>query len=226
MNDELRTPMSALVGAAEHLRRAATSPQARAHIATLVQASEVLKLVLDDFSDLDRLENGRLRIFAKPSDPREIARGVVSAFRTAAQDKNLELFLDVAPDTPAYVELDALRVRQVLFNLLANAVRYTQHGGVRMRLTAQTHAADRARLNFVVADTGPGMSRAHLAAIFSRARIAGEGKGPGLGLAISLRLAQLMGGALTARSDLGQGSMFSFTIDVKIAVRREPASAA
>lgn len=227
MNDELRTPMTALVGAAEHLRRAAASPQARAHIATLVQAGEVLKLVLDDLSDLDRLENGELRVETKPADPREIARSVVSAFRATAQDKHLELFLDVAPDMPAKVEIDPLRVRQVLFNLLANAVRFTTHGGVRVGLRAErSEKPDCARLVFEVADTGAGMSRSQLALIFGRGRVGNDGDGPGLGLAISLRLARLMGGQLQAKSDLGEGSVFWFAIDAAvIAAARQPSAA-
>jgi signal transduction histidine kinase len=216
MNDELRTPMTALIGAAEHLRRAAATPQARAHIATLAQAGEVLKLVLDDLSDLDRLENGRLPIDNKPTDPRSLVKSVVSAFRAAAQDKNLELFLDVAPDLPALVEIDPLRVRQVLFNLVANAVRYTTSGGVRVRLSAQPTDAARVRLNFIVADTGQGMSRAQMANVLKRDRVCADGEGPGLGLAISLKLARLMGGQLQAKSEIGQGSVFSLTLEASI----------
>lgn len=224
MNDELRTPMTALIGAAEHLRRCAATPEARAHISTLVQAGEVLKLVLDDLSDLDRLENGQLRIDPKPADPRELLRSVVSAFHAAAQDKHLELFLDIAPETPAAVEIDALRVRQVLFNLLANAVRYTAHGGVRVRLAVQPGSVTgRARLVFVVADTGAGMSRSQLALIFGQGRFNADGEGPGLGLAISLRLAKLMGGQLAARSELGQGSVLSLVLEAPICLRRSAA---
>ena len=223
MNAELRTPMQALIGAAEHLRRVAATPQARAHIATLAQAGEVLKLVLDDLSDLDRLENGQLRIKSKHADPREIVRGVVAAFKPAAQDKEIELFLDIAGDVPALVELDPLRVRQVLFNLVANAVRYTTHGGVRVTLRAQPSADGRTKLAFSVADTGSGMSRAQLATIFGRGRLSVGGEGPGLGLSISLRLAKLMGGQLQARSDLGQGSMFNFSLDVPVAAARSAA---
>jgi signal transduction histidine kinase len=227
MNDEMRTPMAALIGAAEHLRRAAQSPQARAHIATLVQAGEVLKLVLDDLSDLDRLENGQLRVEAKPADPREVLRGVISAFRPAAQDKQLELFVDVAPDIPAAVEIDAARVRQVLFNLLANAVRYTIHGGVRVRVSAEpSEDAGKTRLAFMIADTGAGMSRSQLALIFGRDRLATDGGGPGLGLAISLRLAKLMGGKITAKSELGEGSVFVFTLDAPVVQARASQSAA
>jgi signal transduction histidine kinase len=212
MNDELRTPLAALTGAAEHLRRAAQSPEARLHIGALVQAGDVLRLVLDDLSDLDQLENGQVKIELKPADPRDIARGVVSAFRAAAADKGLELFLDIAPETPAQVEIDPLRVRQILFNLIANAVRYTTHGGVRVRLQVQKAATPgRIRLGFVVADTGMGMSRSQLALVFGRGRVGAEG--PGLGLAISLRLARLMGAKLAGRSELGEGSVFSFVIE-------------
>lgn len=226
MNSELRTPMAALIGAAEHLHRAAATPAARAHIATLVQAGEVLKLVLDDLSDLDRLENGQVRIEIKPADPREVLRSVTSAFKAAAQDKQLELFVDVSADTPALVEMDAARVRQILFNLLANAVRFTTHGGVRARLSLQPAPREGvARLVFSVADTGAGLSRSQLALIFGRNRVAPGGEGPGLGLAISLRLARLMGGHLAARSELGEGSAFSFTLDAPIVSARRGAAA-
>ncbi|MBL8545842.1 MAG: hypothetical protein JNL81_05220 [Hyphomonadaceae bacterium] len=225
MNDEMRTPMTALVGAAEHLRRAAQSPQARAHIATLVQASEVLRLVLSDLSDLDRLENGQLRIDAKPADPRELLRSVVSAFRAAAQDKQLELFVDVDPALPPHLVLDAGRVRQILFNLLANAIRYTTHGGVRVRMSAQPIDASRVRLTVVVADTGAGMSRSQLALIFGRERLSADGEGPGIGLSISLRLARLMGGKLVAKSELGEGSVFSFTLDAPVVAARATSAA-
>jgi signal transduction histidine kinase len=226
MNDELRTPMQALIGAAEHLRRAAASPEARAHIATLAQAGEVLKLVLNDLSDLDQLENGLVRIEAKPADPREIARGVVSAFRAAAQDKHLELFLDVTRQMPASVQIDAPRVRQILFNLLANAVRYTTHGGVRVSVNARaSETPNHVRLNFIIADTGAGMSRAQLAQVFGRERVSAEGEGPGLGLAISMRLARLMGGQLNAKSDLGEGSVFTLTLDAPVALARTSSAA-
>lgn len=224
MKDELRTPMAALIGSAEELRRAAVSPQARSHIAALVQAGEVLRLVFDDLSDLDKLENGELKIDAKPCDPRDLVRSVVAAFKTTAQDKNLELFVDISADVPTLVEIDALRVRQILFNLLANAIRYTTHGGVRLRLQAQAALDSRkVRLGFVVADTGAGMSRSQLAMVFKRERVNGEGPGAGLGLAICHRLAKLMGGQLGAKSEIGQGSVFSFVLEAPIAAQRSVA---
>ena len=112
---------------------------------------------------------------------------------------------------------------QVLFNLLANAIRYTSHGGVRVRLAVQPGSApSRARLVFVVADTGAGMSRSQLALIFGQGRF-DDGEGPGLGLAISMRLAKLMGGQLAARSELGQGSVLSLVLEAPICARRSAA---
>ena len=181
MRDELRTPMTTLIGAAEHLQRAAQSPEARAAIGALVQSSEVLKLVLDDLSDLDHLENGQVKIESKPTDPRDLARGLVAAFRTAAHDKNLELFLDIDASLPAYVEIDPLRVRQVLANLLSNAIRHTSHGGVRVRVQSQAVSADSVRLGFTVADTGAGMSRSQLALVFNRHASPAMARGRGLG---------------------------------------------
>lgn len=224
MNDEMRTPMQALIGAAEHLRRAAATPDARAHIGMLAQAGEVLKLVLDDLSDLDQLENGLVRIEPKPADPREIARGVVNAFRPAAQDKHLELFLDMPRQEPLLVAIDPLRVRQVLFNLVANAVRFTTHGGVRVSFNARaSETPGRVYLSFIVADTGQGLSQAQLAQIFSRERTMAGGDGPGLGLSISLRLARLMGGRLNAKSEPGEGSVFTFTLEAPLAAARDAA---
>lgn len=223
MNDELRTPMQALIGAAEHLRRMPANPELRLHIETLSQAGDVLKLVLEDISDLDRLENNRLRIEAKPADPREIVRSVVSAFRAPAQDKHIELFLDISANVPASVTIDAARARQVLFNLLANAIRFTTHGGVRVRLSAQaSERAGHVRLSFSVADTGCGMSRSQLAMVFARPQIgATPAQGAGLGLAISLKLARLMGGRIQARSELEQGSVFSLLLETPVAALAE-----
>lgn len=219
VNDELRTPMAVLAGAAEYLSRSAVSPQARAQIGMLTQAGEVLRLALEDLSDLDRLENGQLSIAPAAADPRALARGVVNAFRAAAQDKHLELFLDVAAQTPALVEIDARRVRQVLFNLLANAVSYTQHGGVRVRVGVELGGGDgRVRLKFSIADTGAGLSRSQLALIFRGKGESAEMQGA-LGLAISLRLAALMGGKITASSELGSGSVFALILEAPVLER-------
>lgn len=222
MNDELRTPLAALQGAAEYLRRVASSPQARAHLANLKQASDGLQLVLDDISALERSD--ALASDPAPADPRELARGIVSSFRAAAQDKNLELFLDIAPDAPSLVAVDSARLRQILSNLVSNAVRYTSHGGVRVTLAANaSETPGIMRLRFEVSDTGRGLSRAHLAVLFGRNR---SSVGEGQGLAISLRLARLMDASLTAKSELGQGAVFTLALDAPVVAGAEARSAA
>ncbi len=122
-----------------------------------------------------------------------------------------------------------MRVRQILFNLVSNAVKFTHHGGVRIRLQAQaSDQPERVRLGFLVADTGIGMSRSHLAVLFNRERVAANssaGKGPGLGLAISLRLARLMGGRIGAKSELGGGSSFSLVLEAPMLAPAVPAIA-
>lgn len=220
MNDGLRTPMIALVGAAELVRRtAAATPQARASVASLTQATDVLRAAVAGLANLDDPEHRQTPVDSKPTDLHELVRGTVNAFRTAADDKNLELFLDIAPGAPLTVELDGLTVRQILYSLLSNAVRYTGHGGVRLHLSAQPLQEDeRVRLRFVISDTGAGMSRAHLALIFSEKSCGEEG---GLGLASSIRLARRMGGHLAAKSELGQGSVFCLTIDAAVTAHCE-----
>lgn len=228
MHDELRTPMAALAGAVEHLRRAQLPREAQAQLETLLQAGEVVRTAITDFSDLDQLESGRLAITPRPCDPRDLVRNVVAAFRAAAHDKGLELFLDIADNVPEQVEIDPVRVRQILSNLLSNAVRYTLSGGVRVRLQARPGgAAGRVRLGFAVADTGAGMSRSKIALLFGREGAPISGEKGGLGLPISIRLARLMGGQIAARSELGQGTMASFVLEAPvIAVKRKRESAA
>jgi len=203
----LRTPLAALKGATEHLRRTAATPNARLHINQLAQACNVVELALGDLA----LSAGALRIEVAPCDPRELLRGVINAYRPAAQDKHLELFADIASGTPALLELDALRVRQVLCNLLSNAVRGTAHGGVRVRLSVEPLEREGfVRLAFYVADTGAGMSRSQLAILFESA------DAEGAGLAVSARLARAMGGKLTAKSALGEGSIVCFALEARV----------
>ena len=222
MRDETRTPVAALLGAADALRRNGPPCEARARIEAVMQAAETLQAALDDVAAIVDPGAEPLGLDPAPCDPREVARAAVAAFRAAAQDKGLELFLDIDPRVPERVEMDALRVRQILYNLLANAVAYTGHGGVRLRLQARAGSAPgRAQLGFAIADTGRGMSRSQVAQLFGEGRLkAGEGGG----LAIARRFADLMGGKLAAKSELGEGAMVSFVLEASIAAAAPPAA--
>jgi signal transduction histidine kinase len=218
VTNELRAPLAALNGAVEHLRRAASTPSARAHVASLVHAKEVLGRVADDLASPEKLENGALSVAPKATNPADAARDAVAAFRIAAHDKGIELLLDLDPEVPPLVEIDTVRVRQVLFNLLDNAVRHTRHGGVRVRVASDMQADGQVKLAFHVIDTGPGISREHAAAAMSATRF-GAGDNAGIGLAIAARLAKRMGGALTAHGELGQGSHFVMTLRAPVFAR-------
>lgn len=227
VNDELRTPLAALAGVSEYLRRAAATPSARELVASLAHANEVLRQALEDVSDLSRREDEQLQFVAQQADPRQIARSVVAAFRTAADDKGIELFLDMAADVPATVEIDPVRVRQILFNLVANAVSFTTYGGVRIRVSASPSERERRiKLVFSIADTGAGMSRSHLAIILGRGRTPDASESDASGLSAAVKLARLMGGEITAKSELGEGSLFTFALDAPVVAVGQSRSAA
>lgn len=212
VNAALRTPLAALQGAGAYLRSAARSAQARAHADAIVHAGETLEAALGDVCMPDAGAAAPTR-----ADPHAIAREAANAFRLAAREKHIELFCDVAPETPAEVELDAVGVRQILIHLLANAVGYTTHGGVRLRVLAQPCGREGwVRLGFVVADTGQGLSRSQLALMLSESSRPGANSEVGAGLSASLRLARRMGATLSAKSELGQGAAFTLSLEAPV----------
>lgn len=220
LDADLRTPLMALINAAEYLQRTAKTPAARAHMDTLAASGALLRRLIDDHANPDHFERGELEVRRAPEDPSQLAASALSAFRAAAQDKGLELFIDVAPSTPACVALDPLRVRQILYHLIANAIRSTTHGGVRLAVSADASGdPEHVMLAFVVADTGAGLSRSQQRLIFEPAT------SPANGLAAMQRLAQRMGGTISCESELGQGSRFTLTIAAPVvALRRDGGS--
>jgi signal transduction histidine kinase len=207
---ELRGPMAALTGAIEQLRRAATTPGARLHAGGLAAIEDALAAALASACAAEGSEATTQR---RPTNLRSLVYGVANAFRPAAEDKRLEIVVDVVDDAPQMVEIDAISVQRILFSLMSNAVRCTSHGGVRLRVcVTAAQPTDHVRLQFVVIDTGAGLSRSQLALI-------AEKRGPedrSGGLAVCLRLAAAMGAKLSARSELGAGSAFGLTLDARV----------
>ncbi|MBU6373473.1 MAG: response regulator [Alphaproteobacteria bacterium] len=223
MGRELRTPISMVLGAAALLRRADMSPDDRATVDTMLDAGDVLVAVLNDIIDAARVETGDARVTLAPASPAQIAHGVVTTWRPRADDKWLELFLDVEESAHAGVMIDAARVKQILFCLVSNAVRYTDHGGVRVQVSATPSGEGRQVLIFRVSDTGPGLTEARAQAVLE-GRAAMGADGSGLSLARSRRLARAMGGDIMAESVVGEGATFTLTLDVDLA--RDDASPA
>ncbi len=217
MSHEIRTPITAILGYADVLSDECDCPTARERAAVIKRNGEHLLGLINDILDLSKIEAGKMEPERVRCSPAELMAEVVALMRVRAEEKQLELRVDTMASLPESVLTDPLRLRQILVNLVGNAVKFTDRGEV--RLTARlTRGADSARLVFTVRDTGIGMSAEQIAALFqpfsqadtSAARRFG---GTGLGLAISRRLAEALGGSIEVQSTPGEGSTFTVTID-------------
>ncbi|HEY9249223.1 MAG TPA: ATP-binding protein, partial [Rariglobus sp.] len=223
---ELRTPIQGVLGYAELLERSELSPGQLEWVqAVRNQGAHLLRLV-NDLLDLGALQNGRLSIEAAMMSPINVAREAMAGVRPLAQAKKLSCLMAVDETVPAWVLGDATRLRQVLVNLLGNAVKFTDAGEVRLGLRARLEG-DCWRLSFEVSDTGPGIAPEDLRWIFESPRRARRlpTEGAGLGLALARGLCEAMGGDLQAQSRLGRGSTFVATVVLPEMVTPETAAA-
>ena len=228
MSHELRTPLNAILGYAQLLRRDKTlGPQQLAGMATIQQSGQHLLALINDVLDLSRVEAGKMDLHNRPVQLQELLTVVADIMRVRAEKKYLGFELELAPGLPDVVSVDETRLRQVLLNLLGNAVKFTDRGTVRLRVApAPADAAPAAapQLRFEVIDQGVGIAPEQTEAIFRPFEQAGDharrAGGTGLGLAISRQLVRLMEGELEVDSRLGQGSRFWF--DVPLAVAELP----
>ena len=201
---ELRTPMNGLLGMAHALQRSPLNPIQREQVGLMIKSGDSLMQLLNDVLDLSRVEAGRTELAPETFDPRAIVADVVDAWRDAAVDKNLALFAEFGAEVPAWVRADPLRVRQVLTNLVSNAVKFTGEGHIRVRVDAEPSADGAWTLRMAVNDTGPGVPAEAAERVFDSFTQADETisrrhGGAGLGLAISRTLARRLGGDLVLR---------------------------
>ena len=223
MSHEFRTPLNAILGMAELLAETRLEGRQRFYVELLGKAADHLGGLLGDILDFSRIEADRIMLEAVGFDPGEVVHEVIDLMTGEARSKGLTLDATLASNLPRWCRGDPLRLRQVLLNLVGNALRYTSRGGVTVRLEAATGDA----LMFTVEDTGPGIpaeARALIFEPFAQADAAGSLRagGLGLGLAIGRRLVELMGGRLWLEEREGGGCRFSFTA-VLPALEREPA---
>ncbi len=212
MSHEIRTPMNGVLGMAQLLRSSARGEQ-KEQIDTLIHSGEFLMSILNDILDLSRIDADRMAIVTAPQDLGELGRELNGFWGAAAAQKGLELTLDVDPALPAVLVMDGRRMRQVLFNLVGNALKFTPEGRVGIELTGEPDSDGTARLRISVRDSGIGINPATLPHLFDAFTQADESSGrdfggTGLGLAICRQLTELMGGRLWAESKPGLGSTF------------------
>jgi len=214
VSHEIRTPMNGIVGVLNLLSREALSDEARELLGEAVGCSEMLSQLINDVLDFSKMEAGKLELSPGPTEPVEVTGGVISLLRAQAEDKGL--YLRGPAEPMGYANLDSVRLRQCLFNVIGNALKFTEHGGVEVRLTYLGDGDER-RLRCEVEDTGIGVPEAARAILFDRFEQADQGAtrrfaGTGLGLAISRSLARMMGGEMDFESREGVGSTFWFEV--------------
>lgn len=216
VSHELRTPISAILAGAGELERTADGVS-KAHARLILDAGSMMRTLLNDLLDLAKLDAGRMTVEAIPYDFRALIADQLRFWRAEAKKKQVALRITGAATAPRWIEGDPTRLRQVLNNLLSNALKFTDQGAVTVGLGAALQAGGRMKLSIEIADTGAGMTADQMERLFTPFEqadisVSRTHGGTGLGLVISRQLARMMGGDITAESRLGEGSRFTITL--------------
>ena len=221
MSHEIRTPMNAILGMANMAAKMAETTKLQQYLAIIQDSGKALLALINDILDFSKIEAGRLDLECANFDLRETVESLADLFGKQAADKGLELLISVDGNTPCAMVGDPLRLRQILINLVNNAIKFTKKGEVAITARCEKQNNDQAVLHFSVRDTGSGINHAQIRQIFSEyiqadSSTSRQYGGTGLGLAISRQLVSLMGGEISAESEPGKGSAFHFTINVQL----------
>ena len=230
MSHEIRTPLNAVLGLNELMLHSTLDLQQRRHAELIGSSGRLLLALINDILDVSRIEAGHLQLASAPFGVRGAGEGVVALLRERALGKGLALRLEVIPNEETFILGDAIRIQQILFNLVGNAIKFTDSGTVQVTIAIEPGADRALTLRLEVSDTGIGIPASAMDTLFDRFTQADSTTmrrygGSGLGLAITREIVQLMGGAIATTSTPGQGSRFVVTIPSRFADRSELAPA-
>ena len=220
MSHELRSPLNAILGFAELMLRSKRNDlEQQENLRIITRSGEHLLSLINQVLDLSKIEAGKIALNPRPFDLMRLLDDLEDMFRLKAEEKQLQLIVERGADVPRNIATDELKLRQALINLLNNALKFTAQGGVTVRVTTVAQTENRARLRFEVEDTGAGIPPEEMGKLFEAFEQTSSGlqtqEGTGLGLPISRKFVQLMGGDMDARSQIGVGTTLSFEIEAE-----------
>jgi CheY-like chemotaxis protein/HPt (histidine-containing phosphotransfer) domain-containing protein/anti-sigma regulatory factor (Ser/Thr protein kinase) len=221
MSHEIRTPMNAIIGIADLLAKTPLTPEQNNYVQIFRRAGDNLLNLINDILDLSKVEASQLELERTGFSLTDLLEKVKEMVAMRAHEKGLALVCEIAPNVPNDLVGDPTRLRQVLLNLLGNAIKFTESGEVALRITPDADASVPGALRFTISDTGIGIPDEKLGTVFERFTQADSSTtrrygGSGLGLTISKRLVELMGGYIRVESGVGKGSVFSFAVPLEI----------
>ncbi len=228
MSHEIRTPLNAILGMAYLMKKTELTATQNMYLDKLFQASRNMLGTINDILDFSKIEAGKITIEKVPFDLDKILQRIISIESVKVEEQGIELSVNKSPDVPSMFLGDPLRIEQILLNLINNAVKFTDHGAVRVRISADASQTAECVVTFVVSDTGIGMSPEQLKHLFipfdqGDSSISRRFGGSGLGLSIVKCLTDLMGGEVSAESELEQGSMFTVHLPLEVDAEQEAA---